>query len=182
MWGPRGTKPLGRDVVTFETLVVIEGEDERVKPGMTANVEIEVARKSEALTVPVQSVVYRRRRDLPAELLKEHDARRTDAEADAQQSVAEYIRLLFCIEEGKAHMRLVETGINDATSVEITEGVAAGEVVVTGPYRSLDQLKDGSSVKVAEKPEEEAEESGEEKTEDTATSQPTTAPSEESSE
>ena len=178
--GTKGTKPLGRDVVTFETLVVIEGEDERVKPGMTANVEIEVARKSEALTVPVQSVVYRRRRDLPAELLKEHDARRTDAEADAQQSVAEYIRLLFCIEEGKAHMRLVETGINDATSVEITEGVAAGEVVVTGPYRSLDQLKDGSSVKVAEKPEDAA---AAEKTEDDApASQPTTAPSEENSE
>jgi HlyD family secretion protein len=42
---------------------------------------------------------------------------------------------------------LITTGIADATRVEIVDGLSADEVVVTGPFRSLDQLKDGSKVK-----------------------------------
>jgi len=150
--GTKGTKPLGRDVVTFETLVLVSGDDPRVKPGMTANVEIEVARKEDALTIPVQAVVYRKRRDLPEALLQEHDKQQEAQDPAARPHLAEYVRLVFCVEEGKAHPRLVQTGISDASSVEITDGVTLADTVVTGPYRSVDQLKDGSPVKLAEKP------------------------------
>ncbi|MFQ5805787.1 MAG: efflux RND transporter periplasmic adaptor subunit [Phycisphaerae bacterium] len=150
--GTKGTKPFGRDVVTFETLVLINDDDARVKPGMTANLEIEVARKEDALTIPVQAVVYRKRRDLPEELLKAHDKRQAELDPAARQHLAEYVRLVFCVEDGKAYPRLVEMGINDATSVEITEGITCADTVVTGPYRSLDQLKHGSPVKLTEKP------------------------------
>ncbi|MEW6197323.1 MAG: efflux RND transporter periplasmic adaptor subunit [Planctomycetota bacterium] len=150
--GTKGTKPLGRDVVTFETLVLITGADPRVKPGMTANVEIEVAGHANALTIPVQAVVYRKRRDLPPELVAEYDRRRAAQDPTLRQNLAEYIKLVFCVQDGKAVPRLVETGINDATSVELLEGVGLDDVIVTGPYRSLDQLKDGSAVKLKEAP------------------------------
>ncbi|MBU0616479.1 MAG: efflux RND transporter periplasmic adaptor subunit [Planctomycetes bacterium] len=150
--GTKGTKQLGRDVVTFETLVLISGDDQRVKPGMSANVEIEVARDDDALTIPVQAVVYRKRRDLPEELLAEHDRQQEQRDVAERQHQAEYIRLVFCTEDGKAYPRLVETGINDADGVQIVEGIAATDTVVIGPYRSLDQLKDGSPVKPLEKP------------------------------
>ncbi len=148
--GTKGTKPAGRDVVTFETLVLITGSDPRVKPGMTANVELEVARRADALTVPIQAVVYRKRRDLPESLIKELDAQTPAPEA--RQNLAEYIKLIFCAVDGKARPVLVETGVNDATSVEITKGLALTDKIVTGPYRSLDQLKDGSPLKIQEKP------------------------------
>jgi HlyD family secretion protein len=154
--GTQGIKPLGRDVVTFETLVLISDDDPRVKPGMTANVEIEVARNENALTIPVQAVVHRKRRDLPEELLQQYDAREAELNPAARQHLAEYVKLVFCVEDGKARPCLVETGISDATSVEITEGITLANVVVTGPYRSLDQLKDGSPVKLKEKPNSEA--------------------------
>ncbi len=150
--GTKGTKPVGRDVVTFETLVLISDDDPRVKPGMTANVEIEVARKDSVLTIPVQAVVYRKRGDLPPELVAQLEEQRARANALARQNVAEYIRLVFCIADGKAHPRLVQTGINDIARVEITDGLTLADEVVTGPYRSLDQLKDGSGVKRIEKP------------------------------
>jgi HlyD family secretion protein len=150
--GTKGTKPVGRDVVTFETLVLLAGDDPRVKPGMTANVEIEVARKDNVLTIPVQAVVYRKRGDLPPELVAQLDEQRARANALARQNVAEYIRLVFCIADGKVHPRLVQTGINDIARVEITDGLALADEVVVGPYRSLDQLKDGSAVKRIEKP------------------------------
>jgi HlyD family secretion protein len=165
--GTKGTKPLGRDVVTFETLVLITGEDERVKPGMTANVEIEVAREADALVIPVESVVYRRRRDLPEKLVAEYDAQQVAQGVDPENvaATAKYIRVVFCVTDLKAQPRLITTGINDATGVEVTDGLTDGETVVIGPYRSLDQLKDGSAVKIQEK-----KKSGE----DAPTTQPTT--------
>ena len=150
--GTKGTKPLGRDVVTFETLVLLTAEDSRVKPGMTANVEIEVARRDNALTIPIQAVVYRKRRDVPAELLKQADEQQTPQGTGARQTLAEYIRLAFCVVDGKAQPHLVQIGINDATGVEVLSGVTLDHTVVTGPYRSLDQLKDGSRLKVQQKP------------------------------
>jgi len=149
--GSKGTKPAGRDVVTFETLVIVDGDDPRVKPGMTTNVEIEVARRENAWTLPVQAVVNRKRRDLPTSLLTEFDALVVASSADKRPRTAEYIKVLFCSVDGVARPRLVETGISDDVSVEILRGAAAEDVVVTGPYRSLDQLKDGSRTK-QEKP------------------------------
>ena len=143
----KGVKPTGRDVVTFETLVLITEEDERVKPGMTANVEIEVARKEDTLTVPVESVVYRKRRDLPEELVATLDEQRPADAAVADEHRALYVKLIFCAHDGKAEPRLVKTGISDARRVEILEGVAFDDAIITGPYRSLDQLKDGSAIK-----------------------------------
>lgn len=144
----KGTKPVGRDVVTFETLVVVEGDDPRVMPGMTANLEIEVDRRDSALTIPVQAVVQRKRRDLSDELRKEVDALEIRLPQAEQQRAADYLKIVFCTLDGKAQVRLVETGISDATSVEVTRGLATEDRVVIGPYRSLDTLKEGAVVKI----------------------------------
>ncbi|MBN2446978.1 MAG: efflux RND transporter periplasmic adaptor subunit [Phycisphaerae bacterium] len=149
--GTKGTKQLGRDVVTFETLVLITSDDKRVRPGMTASVEIEVDRREQALTIPVQSVVHRKRRDLPDELVKEHDRLTRESDEAVQQNVAEYIKLVFCVVDGKAEARLAQTGISDARGVEVIGGVGPDDKVVVGPYRSLDSLKDDSQVKIEEK-------------------------------
>ncbi|MFH1747685.1 MAG: efflux RND transporter periplasmic adaptor subunit [Planctomycetota bacterium] len=150
--GTKGTKQLGRDVVTFETLVLITGTDERVKPGMTASVEIEVARRDDALTIPVQAVVHRKLRDLPAELAQRVEEKRAQQNLDERQLQAEYIKLVFCMEDGQASARLVETGINDINRVEIITGITTSDEVIIGPYRSLDLLKDGAAVKLKEEP------------------------------
>lgn len=175
--GTKGTKLPGRDVVTFETLVLITGDDPRVKPGMTANLEIEVACREDAVTVPVQAVVYRKRRDLPEDFVKQYDEQQELQDPDARQHLAEYIKLVFCVEDDKAHVRLVQTGISDVSSVEIVEGLTLDDWVVTGPYRSLDRLKDGSPVKL-EEDEPEGEEQEPDATED-ETPDPTSQPSDE---
>lgn len=144
----KGTKPTGRDVVTFETLVIVEGDDPRVMPGMTANLEIEVDRRDSALTIPVQAVVQRKRRDLSDDLRKEVDALEARLPQAEQLRAADYLKIVFCTLDGKAQVRLVETGISDATSVEVTRGLATDDRVVIGPYRSLDTLKEGAVVKI----------------------------------
>lgn len=143
----KGTKPTGRDVVTFETLVLVDGDDPRVRPGMTASVEIEVARSEKALTVPVQAVVNRKRRDLPETLVADFEKLQALASGDIRRKSAEYIKVLFAVRDGVAHPLLIDTGISDDTSVEVLHGLETTETIVVGPYRSLDQLKDGSKIK-----------------------------------
>ena len=61
---------------------------------------------------------------------------------------AEYLKIVFCVSEDVAHPHLVETGISDATGVEIVNGISVDDRIVTGPFRGLDQLKEGSKVKI----------------------------------
>ncbi|MEK6674715.1 MAG: efflux RND transporter periplasmic adaptor subunit, partial [Planctomycetota bacterium] len=146
----KGTKPAGRDVVTFETLVLVDSDDRRVQPGMSANVEIEVDRRDDAIAVPVQSVVNRKRKDIPKELVEEYERFQAETHSIAMTRAAEYVPVIWAVTEGVSRPRLVKTGISDDLYVEIVRGLDATETVVSGPYRSLDQLKDGSKVKVSE--------------------------------
>jgi hypothetical protein len=45
---------------------------------------------------------------------------------------------------------VVSTGASNLTSTIIADGLKAGETVVTGPYKSLERLKDGDTVRKEE--------------------------------
>ena len=50
--------------------------------------------------------------------------------------------------DGAAQMREVHTGLASRTDVEILDGIAEGDKVVDGPYRTLArELQDGQKVK-----------------------------------
>jgi len=142
----KSTRQVGRDVVSFETLLEVLSSESRIRPGMTANVEIEVARKDDAVTVPVEAIVHRMRKDLPPEIVKQHDARRVEEDAPDQARQAEYIKVLYVMEKDAARVRLADIGIADSNYVELKDGAKPGETVIIGPYRSLDQLKEGRKV------------------------------------
>ena len=145
-----GTKQLGRDVVTFETLLDVLSDDSRIKPGMTANVEIEVARSDEAITIPVEAVVHRLRKELADAIVAEYDRRQGELELSERARQAQYLKVVYVMEDEKAHIRLIEPGIADTRRVEIVDGVEMEDSVIVGPYRSLDQLKDGRKVALTE--------------------------------
>jgi len=172
----KGTKPIGRDVVTFETLLAVRSHDARIKPGMTANVEIEVAKQDDALTVPVEAVVHRMRKELPDWLIAEFDKKQASLDLSQRAREAQYIKVVYVMKDDHAHVRLVDPGIADTRRVELKDGVAAADQVIIGPYRSLDQLADGKKValadekkksdKASEKPEDQKLAENEKKTDD----------------
>ena len=50
-------------------------------------------------------------------------------------------------EKGKAKIRVIETGIQDDSNIEITKGLEAGEEVIIGPYNTVTKtLKTGDEV------------------------------------
>ncbi|MCH8852613.1 MAG: efflux RND transporter periplasmic adaptor subunit [Planctomycetes bacterium] len=179
----KGVKPTGRDVVTFEAIIEVLSNDKRIKPGMTANVEIEVAKHEQAITVPVEAIVHRLRKELADDILAEFDRRQANLELSERARQAQYIKVLYVMENDKARLRLITTGIADSKRVELLEGAALDDTVIVGPYRSLDQLRDGKKVALIEEGKKEGQEqSGEEEqpepTEQAAAQQDVPEPSE----
>jgi HlyD family secretion protein len=133
----KATQP---DVQFFLVKILLEAPDEKLRPGMSARARIRVETHDDAVVVPIQAVVER----APA-------GRGDEAGAGATTRAAgdEEVPVVFVVDADRVRQRPVETGIADATDVELTSGVAAGDRVVTGPYRSLKKLRDGDRVKVA---------------------------------
>ncbi len=49
----------------------------------------------------------------------------------------------------EAKLRVIKTGIQDDSNIEITEGLEEGETVITGPYNTVTKLlKTGDKVTV----------------------------------
>src|SRR5690606_23769460 len=116
--------------------VLLERPDERLRPGMSARARIQVTTHPGATVVPIQAVVERRP-ESPA------------GEADGATAADDEIPVVFVVADGRAQQRPVTTGISDPTHVEIVDGLAAGDVVVNGPYRALKDLKAGDRVRVS---------------------------------
>lgn len=147
---PKGSRASGRDVVTFEALLEVLSTEQRIKPGMTANVEIEVDRRDDAVTVPVEAVVHRMRRDLPEKVVEAFDRSQEGLNISERVRRGQYIKVIYVMEDEVARVRLIDTGIADTRLVEIRDGIELGDRVIIGPYRSLDQLEDGKKVALAE--------------------------------
>lgn len=119
----------------FKVKVGIHEPDPRLRPGMTAQVDIITEAAQNALTVPVQSVVERNPEDI-----EKGRPPRTGADDRPKE------KYVFVVKDGKAEARKVETGISNATHVVIAAGLAGDEPVVTGPFRTLRNLKHGQAV------------------------------------
>lgn len=123
----------------FKVKVQILNPDERLRPGMTTQVDVIVSSKTGVVAVPVQSVVELR----PSEVAKKNRGAK-DEGAKAGEEKKKYV---FAMKDGRAKAVEVTTGISDATHVEIVSGTKAGEEIVTGPFRTLRKLYDGETIR-----------------------------------
>jgi HlyD family secretion protein len=122
----------------FTVKVQIDNTDDRLRPGMTAQVSIITITAGSALSVPIQSVIER----VPPSLAKSKSG------TDDEDENAPKSKFVFVVKGGKVKLTEVKTGISDATHVALLSGVTAKDQVVTGPFRELKKLIDGDSVEV----------------------------------
>jgi HlyD family secretion protein len=104
---------------------------------MTSQVSIVTSTLARTVAVPIQAVVER----VPGKKVDE------EVEEDAPKQ-----KYVFMVRDGTARMVQVQTGISDARDVAIVSGVKAGDPVVTGPFRLLKKLEDGTAVEVVKEP------------------------------
>ena len=137
----------------FEVEVVFDQHVPEVRPGMTADVEIETATHAKATGVPIQAVVVRTERELERAQkgkAKERKPRRSDAiaaEDDTAGRKDKEITGVFVVRQGVATFVPVRTGIASESTIEVFGEVKPGESVVSGPYKSLRELKPNAKVK-----------------------------------
>jgi HlyD family secretion protein len=122
------------EVTTFPVWVSLTAPPFRVLSGMSAQVTIATETHPDVVAVPIQAVTVR-----PA-----GEAGSGSAPPQAKRKLD---KVVFVIEGGVVHKRIVEVGLSSETHVEITKGLKVGEVVVEGPYRTLARdLVDGMRV------------------------------------
>jgi len=88
-------------VIFYETKVVFDEDDERLKSGMTANLSIETARKDDVLRIPLRALKQSRGKD--------------------------YIELLV---DGAPQEVEVELGVENTTYAELASGAEEGDLVI----------------------------------------------------
>ncbi|HXI13263.1 MAG TPA: efflux RND transporter periplasmic adaptor subunit [Thermoanaerobaculia bacterium] len=130
----------GSGIRYFRVKVALENGDERLRPGMTAQVEIITDAAKQTISVPIQSVVELD----PAALTRKGKA---SIEKDDDESVTKK-KYVFVIENEKAKPLEVKTGLITPTHVSISSGLKGSEKIVTGPFRTLKKLRTGDKVRV----------------------------------
>ena len=74
----------------------------------------------------------------------------------------EKFECVFVNENGKSKLRVVKTGIQDDTNIEIISGLEEGDEIITGPYNMVSKtLKPGDAIEVKNKDDKPDEESTE---------------------
>ena len=152
----RGTQ---EEVTNFEVKITIIDNVEEIRPGMSATVDVRTETRYNVLQVPIQSVTVRS----PNEIQSPGEKKKKDKSKDDEKSEGEVektditkdeelIEVVFVIEEGKANVVPVKTGIANDTHIEIKSGLEEMQQVVTGSYRVLSKtLKNGDLVKITKK-------------------------------
>ena len=146
----------GNQPKDFKVTITIKDPPPNLRPGLNATADITTEKRANVIAAPVQAGVVR-------EVNKEGKVVDPDAMAQGGgeregNTVAQAAREkgvekdgVFFVSGDKAVFKPVKTGIMGETDIEITEGIAEGQEIVTGSYRTLRNLKDEARIKVETK-------------------------------
>ena len=118
------------------------------RPGMTATVDIITNKKENIIGVPISAIVIK---------TDTSSAKKKKIVKETISSKTEKFECVFVKIGDIAKLRVITTGIQDDSNIEITSGLNEGDEVITGPYNTVTKiLKSGDQVesKLADKKEE----------------------------
>ena len=136
--------------------LIVKGQPFPFRPNMSASADIQTRTHTTVLSIPLNAVTTRDKKDGKAPGADKKDDNSTQ---DAQQSASaddDIEEVVFVVDSttGIVRKKPVKTDIQDINYIEIKEGIKAGDHVVTGPYDVVSkQLKDSSKVKLVTKDE-----------------------------
>ena len=156
------------EVTNFIVRIRVLDRDAALRPGMSANADIETKTVTDVVAVPIQSVTVRTREGAKTidDLAKERDKKAKETQGEGAQTAVNQKqqrdleradrealqRVVFLRDGDKVKMVNVETGIADTTHMEIKTGLKKDDEIVTGPFSVVTRvLKDGEKVRL-EKP------------------------------
>ncbi|MCD2258671.1 efflux RND transporter periplasmic adaptor subunit [Psychroserpens luteolus] len=124
---------------------LIEGKPESYspfRPGMTATVDIITDKRDKTVAVPISSIVIK----TDTSSVK-NDFKVIEDSEEIKPENEEKFECVFVNNKGIAKLRVVKTGIQDDTNIEIVSGLEEGDEIITGPYNIVSKtLKSGDKI------------------------------------
>jgi HlyD family secretion protein len=117
------------------------------RPGMSATVDIRTKVIANVLSVPIMSVTTRTAKELKGET---NNSEETKAGEESKTSIEDEVQeVVFVVKDGITHAKVVTTGIQDNSFIQILTGLGKDDQVVAAPYTAISKLlKEGSEVQV----------------------------------
>jgi len=114
------------------------------RPGMTATVDIITKTKKNVVAVPISSVVVKSDTTAVKEIKVEDPEEKKSAPKSDKKFECVFVKV-----GDKAKIRVIKTGIQDDSNIEVLTGLKKGDVVITGPYTTVSkELNSGDKVKI----------------------------------
>jgi len=112
------------------------------RPGMTATVDVITDKREKAIAIPISAVVVK----TDTSSAKKSYSKRVESKPNTNKE-QEKFECVFVNENGVAKLRVVKTGIQDDTNIEIISGLKEGDKIITGPYNMVSRtLKPGDKI------------------------------------
>jgi HlyD family secretion protein len=113
------------------------------RPGMTATVDIITDKRESSIAVPISAIVIKTDTSSVKKTYRNKIVT-TDTSSSVEE---EKFECVFVNENSIAKLRVVKTGIQDDTNIEIVSGLKEGDKIITGPYNLVSKtLKPGEKV------------------------------------
>jgi HlyD family secretion protein len=116
------------------------------RPGMTATVDIITTRKERVLGVPISAIVVKSDTAAVEKITVD------DIEKKEKQPVSKSDQKYECVfvkVGDKTKIRVIKTGVQDDTNIEVISGLKKGETIIIGPYTTVTkELNSGDRIVV----------------------------------
>lgn len=138
----------------FKVHVRLDNPPKQTRPGLSCTAKIQTAHRADVLTIPIQALAMRSHEELKADQEKNNKesgvtlAAAKPATNPDGTPANDDVQGVFVVRAGKAVFVPVQTGITGITDIEVTSGLKAGDVIVTGSYKALRTLRSGTAIKV----------------------------------
>ncbi|HLY98193.1 MAG TPA: efflux RND transporter periplasmic adaptor subunit [Candidatus Angelobacter sp.] len=129
----------------FKVVITLKDPPQTVRPGLSTTAKITTGSAHQVLTIPIQALVVREKADLEAQNNK---GPKKVAVAAPVKKEKEELQGVFVIRNRKAEFQVVKTGLTGTSEIEVKDGLADTDEIITGSYKVLRTLRNGTSVKI----------------------------------
>jgi HlyD family secretion protein len=131
----------------FKVVVTLDDPSGDLRPGLSTTAKITTAHKANVLSLPIQALTMHDPNDDKPK--SSGDVQAASSAPVVKSKPVQGVYVLDKDKSGKLRAKFVPvtTGITGATDIEVLTGLNEGQEIVTGPFKTLRALKDGSLVK-----------------------------------
>lgn len=146
----------------FKVVVRLENPPKILRPGLSATARVITATSKNAVSVPIQALTLRSKKELEPKNKKSGQNNKVLAAETKPMEASDApgmpnahqdeIQGVFVVDNGHVKFVPVKTGIMGAMNAEVLSGLKPGETIVTGSYSALRTLRNGDKIRINNTP------------------------------